>query len=427
MMIAKILLKFTAVLVLALGLLAGWVFYKWKDIGALEDFSTMEELNTMIADLIEREGVPGLAVAIVVDGDVAWSSGFGFANIGAQTPMTAETSFLIGSVSKIYTAIGLMQVVEAGQISLDTDINKYLTFSVDNPHIKGETITVRHLATHTSGIVDNDRVANGAYEIGDASVSLTDYLENSLSETGKAFDAGVNFAPNLPGTAFAYSNIGSSLAGELIEAATGVPLDEYTQASIFDVLGMTNTGWHLRDFDDPATIATPYGQSYWPWVIGEEYLKGNPRSIEPTTFGNRAFSHVTSPSYPMGGLRSSVNDQAKFLAAIINGGEMNGARIIGKETLASMFVPQFPEVKIDDSDVDIQGLFWALDFDGLWGHTGGDIGANNYLFFDPDTGIGGVISLNLGPTFKSLAVRKRVVGQIMTNQEQIRALLKTSR
>lgn len=421
--IVKISFKTVGALLLALGLLVGWVYYKWTDISEQQAFSTMEELDDMIAELVDEEGVPGLAVAIVVDGDVAWSNGFGYADLAAQTPITADTPFLIGSVSKIYTGIGVMQAVESGHLSLDTDINTYLPFGVNNPKIDNETITLRDLATHTSGIVNNDSTANAAYVIGDTNVTLADYLQDNLDVNGKSYDAEVNFTPTMPGEVFSYSNIGTSLAGGLVGAATGTPLDAYTQASIFDALGMHNTGWHLADFADQSLIAKPYNQSYWPWVIGEEYFKSNPRSSEKTPFGTRGYEHITSPSYPMGGLRSSVNDQGKFLAAIMNGGELNGVRIIKAETLDAMFTPQIVGVETNDDDVAVQGLFWAQDSEGYWGHTGGDIGANNIIFFDPKTGFGGVISLNLGATFKSLAVRQRVLHQIMNNQEIIRALI----
>lgn len=410
------------VLVISLAAFVGWNYYKWSDISALEDFASMDELDLMISDLIAGENVPGLAVAIVSDGQVVWSEGFGFANIANQTPVTADTPFMIGSIAKIYTGIGVMQVVEDGLLSLDSDINEYLSFSVENPKVEGETITLRDLATHTSGIVNNDLMENATYVIGDTTALLTDYLRDNLDAEGKSYDADVNFTPTMPSTAFSYSNIGISLAGELVGEVTGTPLNAYTQASIFDVLGMENTGWFLSDFADPTEIATPYNQSQWPWVTGEEKLKGNPRSPEQTVFGTRAFQHITSPSYPMGGLRSTVNDQGKFLAAIMNGGEYNGKRIIKSETLDLMFTPQIPGVKIDDSEVETQGVFWAKDFDGYWGHTGGDIGANNIIFFDRETNFGGVISLNLGATLKSLAVRQRLLHQIMENQDQIRAL-----
>jgi CubicO group peptidase (beta-lactamase class C family) len=412
-----------AVLGVSLVILVGWNYYKWRDISALRDFSSMDELGQMIADFVADENVPGLAVSIVSDGQIVWSQGFGFANIATQKPVTPDTPFLIGSVSKIYTGIGVMQVVEAGHLSLDTDINAYLPFNVDNPQIDGETITLRNLATHTSGIVNNDNAANAAYVIGDTTVSLADYLEHNLTANGNSYDAEANFTPTTPGSAFSYSNIGLSLAGGLVGAATGTPLDVYTQASIFDALGMNNTNWHLSDFVDQSQIATPYNQSFWFWVLGEEYLKGNPRSSEKTAFGTRGFEHITSPSYPMGGLRSSVNDQGKFLAAIMNGGELDGVRIIKSETLDTMFTPQIEGVEIDDGEVKTQGLFWAQDQDGYWGHTGGDIGANNIMFFDRETGFGGVISLNLGPTLKSLAVRQRVLHQIMNNQDRIRAMI----
>lgn len=423
----KRVIKYTAILIgvfaMSLAALAGWNYYKWSDISMLQNFASMDDLDLMISNLVVDENVPGLAVAIVSDGQIVWSKGYGFANIANGIPVTPDTPFLIGSVSKIYTGIGVMQAVEAGQLSLDTDINTYLSFSVENPQIEGETITLRDLATHTSGIVNNDKTTNAAYEIGDTTVSLTEYLQDSLNANGSSYDVHMNFTPTTPGTAFSYSNIGLSLAGELVGTATGTPLDAYTQASIFDALNMQNTGWHLSDFDDQTNIATPYNQSLWHWVIGEEYLKGNPRSTENTTFGNRGFMHITSPSYPMGGLRSSVNDQGRFLATIMNGGEYNGTRIIDSETLDLMFSPQISGVKIDDFEIEAQGLFWARNFDGYWGHTGGDIGANSIMFFDRKTNFGGVISMNLGPTLKSLAVRQRVLHQIMDYQDQIRTLV----
>jgi CubicO group peptidase (beta-lactamase class C family) len=415
--------RLVVILGISLAIFVGWNYYKWRDISALQDFASMDELGVMISDIVEDENVPGLAVSIVADGQVVWSDGFGFANIATQLPVTPDTPFLIGSVSKIYTGIGVMQAVEAGHLALDADINTYLPFGVENPKIEGETITLRNLATHTSGIVNNVKTSNGAHVIGDTAVSLAEYLEDNLNADGKSYDAEKNFTPTTPGSSFSYSNAGLSLAGGLVGAATGTPLDVYTQASIFDALEMHNTGWHLSDFADQSKIATPYNQSFWFWVIGEEYVKGNPRSQEKTAFGTRGFEQTTSPSYPMGGLRSSVNDQGKFLAAIMNGGELDGVRIIKTETLNTMFTPQITNVEINDGEVETQGLFWARDFDGYWGHTGGGIGANNIIFFDRETNFGGVISLNLGATLKSLAVRQRVLHQIMNHQDKIRAMI----
>jgi CubicO group peptidase (beta-lactamase class C family) len=417
--IAKTLMITIGVLALTLGVFGGWQYYKWVDISALEEFKTMAELDEMITKLVADESVPGLAVAIVANGDVAWSKGYGMANIKGKRPVTPDTPFMIGSISKVYTGVGIMQAVEQGHLSLDTNINDYLSFKIDNPYLEDEIITLRHLATHTSGIVNNDMTANAAYVVGDTTVSLTQYLKDNLVAGGKSYDARVNFTKHKPGTSFSYSNIGASLAGDLLEATTGISLDTYTQDHIFDKLGMKNTGWHLRDFEDLLKIATPYNQGVWPWAYGEEVQKDIPYFEETSTFGTHGFLHSSSPSYPMGGLRSSVNDQGRFLAAIMNNGELDGVRIIEEATLEMMFELQIPGVKIDDDEVKRQGLFWAMDMDGLWGHTGGDLGANNIMFFDPESKVGGVISLNLGPTLISLAVRQRVLHQIMDNPDKI--------
>jgi CubicO group peptidase (beta-lactamase class C family) len=417
-----IFLKILAAFALLSIVLAAWTYHQWNRIQVVQDFSSIAELETMFTELITEENVPGMAVAIVVNGEVAWSKGFGYANVEKLKPVRPDTPFLLASISKLFTGVALMQALEQGRLSLDDNVNQYLSFAVDNPHLDDEIITLRHLATHTSGITDNLFTYATAYTKGDSDTPLTRYLTDFLVPKGKSYTTESHFSKFAPGKAFSYSNLGIDLAGEMLEAATGKPLDAYTDEHIFIPLGMKNTGWYLSDFENQDDIAVPYNFGIWPWVYLEEVAKGIPYNNEDSAYGLHGFEHFSAPGYPSSGLRASVNDVARFLAAIMNGGELDGVRVLDESTIATMFEPQFSGLEKDDFEVDEQALFWTYN-DGLLGHSGGDLGANNIVFFDPLTKVGGVILLNRGSDLSALAVRQRVLHQIMDYREKIVTLL----
>lgn len=412
----------SGILILIIASWVGWIIFKFNDIQQVQSFSTIEELDTMITELVADENIPGMAVAIVVQGDVVWSEGYGFANLVNQRPVTADTPFLVASLSKIFTGAGVMRAWEQGYLSLDTDINEYLSFTIDNPHLDNELITLRHLATHTSGISDNLVAYGSTYTVGDPEMTLSEFLEAYFLPQGELYDARANFSRNEPGDNWEYSNVGTALTAGLVDAVTGIPLDAYMQDQIFTPLGMENTGWHLSDFDNQDAIAVPYNFGIWPWVYGAEVTYGLSWNDDAGNNlpGRHGLEHYASPSYPDGGLRTSVNDAARFLATIMNGGNFNGVRILEEETITTMFEPQFSALE-KDFETDEQALFWVYDND-LLGHSGGDPGALSILFFDPETQVGGVILMNRGADPIAMAVRQRVVNEIMNNRVLIQEL-----
>jgi CubicO group peptidase (beta-lactamase class C family) len=420
--LGKIILLIFGVLSILFLIWAAWIAYKWNSIQTTQDFSTVAELDAMFEELVAKEKIPGMAVAIIAHRDVVWSEGYGFADIQAQKPVTPDTPFLIASVSKLFTGVGVMKAWEQGYLSLDENINHYLAFSVDNQNLNDEIITTRHLATHTSGIVDNLITYGSTFTTGDPEITLPQYLESYLVPGGSLYDAQTNYSNNAPGEVFAYSNVGNALAGELVAASTGIPLDAYTEKHIFTPLNMKNTGWHLSDFENQDEIAVPYNFGIWPWVYATEASYGIPYNDDNhnSFLGRHGFQHYSSPSYPDGGLRTSANDAARFLAAIMNNGELDGVRILDETTVTTMLEPQFESLE-KDAETDEQALFWVYD-EGLIGHTGGDPGAMAIMFFDPETEIGGVIFMNRGADLITLAVRQRVMHQITDNPNQIKGL-----
>ena len=329
------------------------------------------ELDALIAREVSNSRYPGFAVAIVKDGRTVFSKGYGVSNLTTKTPVTADAPFMIASVSKVVTGTALMQLVQMGKIDLDTDINTYLPFRIVNPRAAG-AITLRLLATHTSGLVDDLETLTASYAPGDSAISLEDFLKSYYLPGGSRYSATNNFAATQPGQKFEYTNIGIALSAYLLELRTGASFDAFTRERIFKPLGMSNTYWFLRDYTDVSSIAFPYDPEY------------------------PELTHYGYPTYPDGQLRSSANDIAKFLAAMMSGGRLGGATILERQTLQAMLEPQFPSAEKDED----QGLFWAFK-KGLIGHAGGDPGALCYLYWNPDTGIGAVVMGNTALTAKN--------------------------
>src|SRR5688500_10281271 len=169
-------------------------------------------LDTMVEQRMKDAGIVGLGAAIIVNRKVVWTKGYGFADKQHAVPFTPDTVMNIGSISKTITGAALMRAVQEGKLSLDEDINTYLPFKVVNPHNPSATITLRHLATHTSGITDRWEVLEKTYRYGDAPEPLYDFVRSYFTP-GEAGYSRENFLNFKPGTRREYSNVGADLAG----------------------------------------------------------------------------------------------------------------------------------------------------------------------------------------------------------------------
>lgn len=348
-------------------------------------------LDLLVAAQMEASGIPGLGAAIVRAGEPLWSKGYGERHVAPSRPVLATTPFMLASISKTVTATAILQLVEDGTIGLDQDIDSILDFALDNPRVPGdETITVRHLLTHTSGLVDDEDVWGGypgepgsLYVLGDSPISLRDFLVGYFTPGGAWYDPVRNFAADPPGTRFEYSNLATALLGYLVEAASAAALDAHSDAEIFAPLAMEDTGWHLADFV-AGDVAMPYesfGGDFYEW-------------------GQYGY-----PDYPDGQLRASATDLARFLAAWASGGVLDGERILEEATVAEALTVQNPAVD------PAQGLSWYFDTLGgraVVGHNGGDYGATTDMFFEPASGNGVVVLVNTDDTPARLRAMARI-------------------
>jgi len=213
-------------------------------------------LDEFITSMMEANHLAGLAACVIKNDKIAWSKGYGWADIERQISMTPDTLMNIGSISKTITATTIMQLWEEGELQLDDSINNHLPFPVQNPFHPNEPITFRQLLTHTSSINDGP-VYRESYSCGDPKISLRTWVEGYLTPGGAYYNREENFHDWKPGERFDYCNVAFGLLGYLVEAISGSSLSDYCKANIFEPLGMKETSWYLADLDT-AKHAVPY-------------------------------------------------------------------------------------------------------------------------------------------------------------------------
>lgn len=341
------------------------------------------DANAALDNIVEQQmaeaGMVGVGAAIIVNRSVVWMKGYGFADKVRAVPFTPETIMNIGSISKTFTGVALMRAAQEGKLSLDENINTYLPFNVANPYFPNEPITLRQLATHTSGITDRSSIYERAYHYGgDSPEPLGAFLQGYFAANGKSYSKD-NFLNARPGTHREYSNIAAGLAGYIVELAVGEPLNAYTKQNIFRPLKMDNTGWFLSEID-PANHS-------------KLYVAQGGVAIPIPPYG--------LTTYPDGGVRTSVADLSRFFIALLNDGEYEGGRVLKKESAQEMLRFQYTNsnkpdnVNLNGEDSVNSGIFWATKYDATRiGHNGSDPGLRTMMLSDSAKGVGVVLFTN---------------------------------
>lgn len=362
-----------------------------------------EAIDRRIEAHLEKAGLVGAGAAIIIDRKLVWSKGYGFADKQAGVPFTPDTVMNIGSISKTFTGAALMQAVQEGKLSLDQDINTYLPFKVANPTFPNEPITLRQLATHTSGITDRWAVYQNAYHWGgDATQPLGEFLKGYLVPGGKDYSS-ENFLPFKPGTHRDYSNIGAGLAGYIVELAVGEKLDLYTQRRIFKPLHMQNSGWLLSDIAHGAHSNLYVGQDGFSVPI----------------------QHYSLVTYPDGGVRTSVADLSRFFIALLDGGQYEGTRILEESSSAEMLRFQYTESNKPDNVILAEknsGIFWSTKFDTtLIGHGGSDPGVRTDMLSNLSKDVAIILFVNTSVTGPEAKVYNDLFKDLWQHAETLKA------
>lgn len=239
------------------------------------------DLDRIVAEFAARERVPGLAYGVVVDGRVVHVGTLGVRDAATNDPVTRATVFRIASMTKSVTAAAVLQLRDAGKLSLDDPAERYVPelATLAYPTSDAPKITVRHLLTHSEGFPEDN-------PWGDQQLAITD------DEMGALMTRGIPFS-TAPGTAYEYSNYGFALLGRIVARASGVPFADYLRAHVLAPLGMTQSTLEATD--------VPAGQL----ALGYRVEDGRWR-LEPA-LPDGAFG-------PMGGLLTSIDDLATWVA-----------------------------------------------------------------------------------------------------------------
>jgi len=318
--------------------------------------AAIARFDAAVAAGVAEDAGGAVSVAVFSGDEVIWSKGWGWADIERGRPATAETIGRSGSISKSFTAVLMMQLVERGLIGLDEPVARYLPEIAElaDPPADARPITFRMLASHTAGL-EREPGLEGA-----ASGSIYRWEEKVLASIPTT---GFRTAP---GTEYAYSNIGYGMLGLALSRAAGVPFMELMETLVFSPLGMASSTFIVNSPELSRRLSVGYTRDRGTGALSAEAAKRE-------HFG-RGYK------VPNGGIYTTAADLAAMAAAVMGHGQV---QILNEDSRRAMLTPQHP--------AEGYGLgFTIQEADGhtLVGHGGSVAGYNANLVFDPESGLG---------------------------------------
>lgn len=325
------------------------------------------DLQTILDD--KELGVPSMGVAVAKNGKIVYDGVFGKRYIDAydhehDLPLNKDTKVRIASISKTFTAVAYMQLVEQGKINLDEDISKYLGFTLRNPNYPEIPITSRMLLSHTSSLRD------GAVYAIPARYSISEFFVPQ----GRFYEGGAHFAPDgeAPGAYFCYTNLNYGILATIIEKVTNTRFDRYMQEAIFKKMDM-QASYNVADFSAAELYnVSPVYQKYdGSWSVQvDDYYNNSVAAYDLSEYKVGSNGTIFAPQ---GGLRISLGDLEKWLLMFINDGKYKDQVIFSKQSMETMFKP-----------------YWVLNHDKSNGDTYGGLmccyglGIHNMMNLDKD-------------------------------------------
>lgn len=347
----------------------------------------------MVADIykkfVEKNHIPGLAYGIVLDGKLLFAGGLGYANLEQHTPVDSQSLFRIASISKSFTAVAILQLRDAGKLSLDDPAANYLPQMEQLNYLTKDApvITVRHLLTHGAGFPEDN-------PWGDRQLANSDQELLQLLEEGVAFS-------NVPDRAYEYSNLGYALLGQVVQNVSGMSFAQYTTERILKPLGMKETVWEF-DKANKENLA-----------LGYKWIDGTHVSVPLAHHGSFA---------AMGGLITSIEDFIRYAALHLSAWPPRSGPDVGplkRSSVREMHHPwRLSEFSAGGKCPFVlaygYGLNWAHECDGLpyLSHNGGLPGFGCNWIMSPELGLA-VMSFNNRTYGSTLWVNRSVYKKII--------------
>lgn len=301
---------------------------------------------------MDERGYVGLGISVGIKGEIVWSEGFGHADLEQQVPVTRDTKFRIGSVSKSVTAAALAQLVEQGKLDLDAPVQRYVPSFPD----KGKPVTVRQLAGHLAGVRhykgDEFLLARRFHSVTE---SLAIFKDDPL-----LFD---------PGTRYSYSSYGWNLLSAVVEGASGQNFLDYMRANVFDRLSLKTMAADEND------KIIPHRTRF--------YQRSSDGAVRNAPYVDNSYK------WAGGGFLSTMDDLVRFGSAHLQPGFLKA------ETLAVLFTSQ----KTTAGELTNYGIGWSVRTDDKGrrtiSHSGGSVGGTTMLLIYPESGIVVALAVNM--------------------------------
>ncbi len=290
----------------------------------MSDKPTFENIDQCVEHWRQHWGVPGIAVAVLHDGEVT-ANGYGVTSIETEYPVTPDTMFQIGSISKVYTTSLVMALVDEGKLDLDEPVKTYL------PELKlkdkgvENSVTLRHLVSHTSGIFGDH-----FEDFGMGDDALERYVE-SMAELRQIYQ---------PNELWSYTNSGFNLAGRVMERVLDMQFEDIMRERILDKAGFDRT------FQFPVEAIT------YPLAVGHVH----PDPHDEATLEVARRYPLPRTSHAAGGIIATVGDQIKFAQLHLNKGKAGDTQVLSEQAVADMQVAQTKAAGLADE----WGLGWML-------------------------------------------------------------------
>lgn len=367
---------------------------EYTDVGRLQRVKrTRDKVHSLFQKFVEDKQVPGLAYAVILDDEIAYSGAFGVTDVNSQSPVSNQSLFRIASISKPFTAMAILQLRDAGKLNLDDPVSKYLKYFNDlaMPTTDSPEITIRHLLTHSAGLPEDNAWGD----------RLLAKPENFIPElVGK----GISFS-NVPGQKYEYSNLGYALLGQIIEEVSGISFEQYTTTNILKPLGMNSSVWEYSKAQQKHLVS------------GYEWRDDSFNTIPLEHHG--AFG-------PMAGLITSIEDFTKFATQHLSAWPARSEQdhgILKRSSIRDMHFPHNLYYFSAKGKCPLilaygYGLNWAKECDGnpYVSHNGGLPGFGSNWLFSPELGVS-IVSFNNKTYASTLWVNRSVFKEIIKSAE----------
>ncbi len=339
---------------------------------------TIDELKTAIDSLLVLHRIPGAGIAIVSKDSIIFLGGLGYANMESKIPVTEDTYFRMGSITKSFIALGFLKLVEEGRIDLNTPLREIVPeINIKNPWEETDPVRIVHILEHTSGFGNSFREFN-----------IDDDPEMPLRQALEIVDEALE-SRFRPGTCYSYSNAGYGLAGYILEKITGMRYEDYLRKVILDPIGMESSTFRLADCENNKFLAQGYLDDF------------------------KEASFVNFYSRSAGIMFSTARDMAKYVQFMLNRGAVNGKQIISEASIVRMETPTTSMAAKKGLNFGY-GLGTEQSYRGgyKWlGHNGAHFGFYSDFWYNADLNIGYVALLNRF----DISANTRVIRNLLTD------------